>query len=41
LNIEKNKTLHLDKITLEHISKFYLNMLNEELKRRNIKNPWK
>lgn len=41
LNRKKNETLHLDKITLEEISKFYLSMLNEELKRRNIKNPWK
>jgi len=41
LDRKKNETLHLDKITLEQISKFYLNMLNEELKRRNIKNPWK
>lgn len=41
LNIEKNKTLHLDKVTLDQISKHYLNLFNEELKRRNIKNPWK
>jgi len=41
LDRKKNETLHLDKITLEEISKFYLNMLNEELKRRCIKNPWK
>lgn len=41
LNIEKNKTLHLDKVTLNQISKRYLNLFNEELKRRGIDNPWK
>ena len=41
LDIEKNKTLKLDKYELERISKYYLNLLNEELKRRNIKNPWR
>ena len=41
LNIEKNKTLHLDKVTLEQISKHYLKLFNEELLRRNIKNPWR
>lgn len=40
LNIEKNKEFHLDKLTLDNISKHYLKLLNEELKRRNIKNPW-
>lgn len=41
LNQKKNETLHLDKVTLDQISKHYLNLFNEELKRRNIKNPWK
>ena len=40
LNIEKNKTLHLDNVTLSQISKHYLKLFNEELERRNIKNPW-
>jgi hypothetical protein len=41
LNQKKNETLHLDKVTLDQISKHYLNLFNEELKRRGIKNPWK
>jgi hypothetical protein len=40
LNIEKNKTVKLDKYELDRISKHYLKLLNEELKRRGIKNPW-
>lgn len=41
LNVEKNKTFKLDKYELDRISKRYLKLLNEELKRRNIKNPWR
>lgn len=40
LNIKKNEVCNLDKHELTRISKHYLNLLNQELKRRNIKNPW-
>lgn len=33
--------LKLDKYTLDQISKKYLDLFNEELKRRGIKSPWK
>jgi hypothetical protein len=41
LDIKKNETLKLDKYTLDNISKHYLGLLNEELKKRGITNPWK
>ena len=41
LDIEKNKTLKLDKYTLDKISKHYLKLFKAELKRRNIEDPWK
>lgn len=41
LDIEKNKTLKLDKYTLDKISKHYLKLFKAELKRRGIESPWK
>ena len=41
LNIKKNEVCKLDKYELNLISKHYLKLLNEELKRREIQNPWK
>jgi hypothetical protein len=41
LDRKKNETLKLDKYTLDKISKHYLGLLNAELKRRGIKNPWR
>lgn len=41
LDIEKNKTVKLDKYEMDKISKHYLGLLNAELKERNKKNPWK
>ncbi len=40
LDKKKNETYKLDKYELDRISKYYLDLLNKELKRRNIKNPW-
>jgi len=37
----KRNAFKLDKYTLDEISKKYLALFNEELKRRNIKNPWR
>lgn len=37
----KRKPFKLDKYTLDKIAKHYLNLFNEELKRRGISNPWK
>ena len=41
LDVEKNKTLKLDKFTLNRISKYYLKLFKAELERRGIKSPWK
>lgn len=37
----KRSAFKLDKYTLDEISKKYLALFNEELKRRGIKSPWK
>lgn len=37
----RRKPFKLDKYTLDQISKHYLKLFNEELTRRNIKNPWR
>ena len=37
----KRQHFRLDKYTLDEISKKYLALFNEELKRRGIRNPWK
>ena len=41
LDIRKNETLKLDKHELNLISKYYLNLFNNELEKRGIKSPWK
>ena len=41
LDIEKNKVSKLDKYEMDKISKHYLGLLNDELKKRGIRNPWK
>ena len=41
LNDEKHKPFKLDKYTLDEIAKKYLNLKNELLTIRQIKNPWK
>lgn len=40
LDAEKNKTCKLDKYEMDKISKYYLKLFKDELKKRGIKNPW-